>query len=160
MSIEVSEAMGAVEIADSMLAWQVTSTGEPADVLALAELRVPAPGPGEVLVEVWAAGLNFPDVLLARGQYQEKPPLPFTPGLEFCGEIVGVGPGVDRIRLGERVIGTAKLPHGSLARYAIAASADVVPAPTHFRGVRDHFARHLGPDAAAVAAALSRVTAS
>jgi NADPH2:quinone reductase len=130
MSIETTSAAEPVEIPASMLAWQVTGAGEPADVMALKEIAVPQPGPGEVLIDVWSAGLNFPDVLLAKGTYQERPALPFTPGLEVCGEIVGVGEGVNRARLGERVIGNTSLPHGSLAKFAISRAADVFPAPS------------------------------
>lgn len=130
MIIETMSATDPVEIPETMLAWQVVGTGEPAEVMSLKEIAVPRPGPGEVLIEVWSAGLNFPDALLARGTYQERPDLPFTPGLEVCGEIVGIGDGVDRVRLGERVIGVTTLPHGSLAKFAIARSADVFAAPS------------------------------
>ena len=130
MSIETTSAVEPVDIPGSMLAWQVTGAGEPADVMSLREVAVPKPGPGEVLIDVWSAGLNFPDALLARGTYQERPPLPFTLGLEVCGEIVGVGDGVNRVRLGERVIGVTSLPHGSLAKFAIARAGDVFPAPS------------------------------
>jgi NADPH:quinone reductase len=130
MSIETTSAVEPVEIPASMLAWQVTGAGEPADVMSLKEVPVPRPGPGEVLIDVWSAGLNFPDALLARGPYQERPDLPFTPGLEVCGEIVAVGPDVNRGRLGERVIGVTRLPHGSLAKFSIARAADVFSAPS------------------------------
>jgi NADPH2:quinone reductase len=130
MSIETTPLAEPVDIPESMLAWQITAVGEPAEVMQLKEIRTPAPGPGEVLIDVWSAGLNFPDALLARGTYQERPALPFTPGLEVCGEIVGVGEGVNRVRLGERVIGSTALPHGSLAKFAIARSSDVLPAPS------------------------------
>lgn len=116
-------------VPESMLAWQVPSNGEPAEVMTLAEIPVPAPGPGEALVEVWSTALNFPDVLMARGQYQERPPMPYTPGIELCGMIVAVGAGVERTRVGERVIGTPVMPHGSLARYAVVAAADLFTAP-------------------------------
>lgn len=116
-------------VPDSMIAWQVTSHGEPGDVMTLTEIGVPTPGPGQALVEVWSTALNFPDVLLARGEYQERPPLPFTPGIEMCGMVVAVGPGVERSRIGERVIGTPHLPHGALARYAIVAEGDLFTAP-------------------------------
>ncbi|MFZ0161639.1 MAG: NADPH:quinone oxidoreductase family protein [Kineosporiaceae bacterium] len=116
-------------IATSMQAWQVTELGEPVEVMHQLEIAVPEPGPGQVLIEVWSAGLNFADVLLARGHYQERPPVPFTPGLELCGLVVGVGPGVSPHTVGERVIGTVALPHGALARYAVAEAAEVFPAP-------------------------------
>ncbi len=113
-----------------MRAWQVTGHGEPADVLAPVEVPVPWPGPGQVLVEMSSTALNFPDVLLARGQYQERPPLPFTPGIELCGRVVSVGQGVGRHLVGERVVGTTVLPHGALATYAVAPASDVHVAPT------------------------------
>jgi len=112
-----------------MSVWQVGELGDPVDVLRVAEVSVPQPGPGQVLVEVYSTALNFPDVLLARGQYQERPGVPFTPGIEFCGMVVAVGPGVDPHRVGERVVGVAALPHGAFARYAVAAAADALPAP-------------------------------
>lgn len=130
MSIEVTPVADPVEIPATMLAWQVTGAGEPADVMHLAEVDVPRPGPGQVLVDVWSAGIGFADVLLARGRYPRRPLPPFTAGLEFCGEIVGVGEGVSRGRLGERVVGLADSGHGSLARFAVAAATDVLPAPT------------------------------
>jgi NADPH2:quinone reductase len=131
MTTESSPIMASLDMPSDMLAWKVPKNGEPADVMSLEKVPVPLPGPGQVLIEVWSAGLNFPDALLVRGQYQEQPPLPFTPGLEACGEIVGVGPGVDRVRLGERVIGVMALPHGSLAKYAVARSQDVLAAPNN-----------------------------
>lgn len=116
-------------VPDSMTAWQVPSVGEPADVMTLTEVPVPVPGPGQALVEVWSTSLNFADVLMTRGEYQERPSLPYTPGMELCGMVVAVGQGVERSRVGERIIGTPLLPHGSLARYAIVAEADLYTAP-------------------------------
>ena len=118
-----------MSVPESMLAWQVARLGEPHEVMTVEEVPVPKPGPGQALVEVWSTALNFPDVLLARGHYQESPPLPFTPGVELCGMIVAVGPGVERTRIGERVIGTPKLPHGALARYSVADADDLYTAP-------------------------------
>ena len=88
-----------------MRAWHVTAHGEPEDVLALVEVEDPVPGPGEVRVRVHAVAANFPDVLLARGQYQVRPELPFTPGVEFAGTVAAVGEGVTRWQPGTRVIG-------------------------------------------------------
>ncbi|MEV8411843.1 hypothetical protein AB0R12_40910, partial [Streptomyces niveus] len=68
-----------------MLAWRVHRNGEPGEVLRLDEVDRPTPGDGELLLKVLAAGINFPDALLCRGQYQIRPPLPFTPGVEICG---------------------------------------------------------------------------
>ena len=73
-----------------------------------------------MLVRVEACALNFPDVLLARGLYQEKPALPFTPGLEVCGTVVGHG---------RRVIGGPPLPRGGLAELAVLPSRGRFDAP-------------------------------
>ena len=70
-----------------MKSWQVSRHGEPEDVLELAEVPRPVPGPGQLLVRVLGAAANFPDVLLCRGTYQVRPPLPFCPGVELCGEV-------------------------------------------------------------------------
>jgi NADPH2:quinone reductase len=130
MSIEATPVVEPVNIPDSMLAWQVSTGGEPAEVMSLKEVPVPSPGPDEVLIDVWSTGLTFTDALLTKGVYGEQPDQPFTPGREFCGEIVAVGSAVNRSRLGERVIGSASLRHGSLAKFALARSLDVLPAPT------------------------------
>ena len=58
--------------------------------VVLKEIPTPDPGPGEVLVEVRAAAVNFPDLLMTRGEYQHKPPLPFTPGMEVAGLVAAV----------------------------------------------------------------------
>ena len=118
-----------MSLPSSMRAWQVVEHGRPTDALRLADVDVPAPGPGQVLLRVHATALNFPDVLLAAGQYQVRPPLPFTPGVEACGEVVAVGPDVDASRVGTRVLGMLALPHGGLAPYALAPAHCVHPAP-------------------------------
>jgi NADPH2:quinone reductase len=112
-----------------MKAWQVPQLGEPREVLALAELPDPAPGPGQVLVRVRAAAANFPDVLMCRGGYQVRPPLPFVPGVELCGEIVALGPDVTGFAPGMRVIGGSALPSGAFAELALMPADGIVPAP-------------------------------
>ncbi|WP_235833360.1 NADPH:quinone oxidoreductase family protein [Glaciibacter flavus] len=102
-------------IPGSMKAWRVTRHGEPADVLELHDVDVPTPGAGEVLVRVTAVAVNFPDVLLARGEYQERPEMPFIPGIELVGEVVALGPDVTDHAVGDRVVAT-KI--GVLAQYA------------------------------------------
>ena len=77
-----------------MRAWQVHQFGDLRDAMTLADVPDPEPGPGQILVRVLAAPANFPDVLMCQGAYQVKPPLPFTPGVELCGEVVALGPGV------------------------------------------------------------------
>jgi NADPH2:quinone reductase len=81
-----------------------TLTG-PQDVRLELQWPEPKPGRGEVLVDVKAAALNFPDVLMTRGLYQERPPLPFIPGLEFAGVVAEVGEGVTHFVPGDRVVG-------------------------------------------------------
>ncbi|HEX3830055.1 MAG TPA: NADPH:quinone oxidoreductase family protein [Sporichthyaceae bacterium] len=112
-----------------MQAWQVIGVGEPRDVLRLGEVDVPVPGPGQLLVRVRAAAANFPDVLMCRGIYQDKPALPFTAGVELCGEVVDAGPGVDSFPVGQRVIGMAVLPHGGFAEFAVLDARFAYPAP-------------------------------
>ncbi|OII59666.1 alcohol dehydrogenase [Streptomyces sp. CC53] len=102
-----------------MRAWRVHRNGEPGEVMRLEETERPTPGPGQLLLKVRAANVNFPDALLCRGHYQVRPPLPFTPGVELCGVTED----------GRRVIATAALPHGALAEYAVADAAAVLPAP-------------------------------
>lgn len=109
-----------------MKAWRVAELGPAWEVLRWHEdVPVPDPGPGEVRVRVLAAGLNFPDLLMCAGTYQERPPLPFTPGLEVCGDVVAVGPGA-ALQVGDRVIG-APLPAGGLADEAVLTAAFGVP---------------------------------
>jgi len=110
-------------------AWQVSAKGEPQDALELVEVPRPEAGPGQLLVRVRAATANFPDVLMCRGTYQVRPALPFSPGLELCGEVVEAGPGVGGYRAGDRVIGGAVLPHGGFAEYAVMDAGRALPAP-------------------------------
>lgn len=112
-----------------MKAWQVQRIGEPRDVLRLLDLEEPRPGPGQLLVRVLGAAANFPDVLLARGLYQDKPELPFTPGVELCGEVLALGEDVSGFSPGDRVIGMAALPHGGFAERALLPAALALPAP-------------------------------
>jgi NADPH:quinone reductase len=110
-------------------AWQVSRHGEPQDVLELAEVPRPEPGPGQLLVRVLAAAANFPDALMCLGTYQVRPPLPFTPGVELCGEVVAVGADVTGFSPGDRVIGGTAMPSGGFAEYALMDAAVAMPAP-------------------------------
>jgi NADPH2:quinone reductase len=103
-----------------MRAWRVHELGDPSKVMSLDEIEQPTPGEGQVLVKVRAAALNFPDVLMAMGMYQEKPPLPYTPGIELCGEIVGTG---------QRVIGSPSGGPGAFADYALMDADNAWPVP-------------------------------
>jgi NADPH2:quinone reductase len=102
-----------------MQAWQVHQNGEPGEVMRLEDVERPEPGEGQVLLRVRAANVNFPDALMCRGLYQTRPPLPFTPGVEICGETED----------GRRVIANPALPHGGFAEYAVADAAALLPAP-------------------------------
>jgi NADPH2:quinone reductase len=110
-----------------MKAWQVPELGEPRDVLTLAEVPDPVPGPGQVLVKVRAAAANFPDVLMCRGGYQVRPPLPYIPGIELCGEVVAAGPGVSGFAPGDRLIGGPI--GGAFAELTLMNAATALPAP-------------------------------
>jgi NADPH:quinone reductase len=110
-------------------AWLAGSLGEPRDVLALAEVAEPSPAAGQVLVRVRAAAANFPDVLMCRGGYQVRPPLPFTPGIELCGEVVALGPEVSGVAVGDRVLGGSSLPSGAFADLTVMNASSVFPAP-------------------------------
>ena len=80
---------------------------DPKEPLSLeyGELPGAAPGPGQVRVAVRAAGVNYADSLMATGRYQVKPPVPFSPGLEAAGDVIEVGSGVSRLKVGDRVLG-------------------------------------------------------
>ncbi len=112
-----------------MRAWQVTALGEPVDVLRLADTQAPVVGPGQLRVRVLATALNFPDVLMARGHYQVRPDLPFTPGVEVCAEVVELGDGVTGVEVGDRVVGTTAVPHGGLAQESLMPAAGTFAAP-------------------------------
>lgn len=113
----------------SMQAWCVHELGEPGDVLRLAEVDRPEPGPRQLRVRVAGAGANFPDVLMCRGRYQVRPALPFTPGIEVCGYVEAVGAEVTDIAVGDRVLGRTVLPHGGFAEYAVMDAAQAFAAP-------------------------------
>lgn len=77
----------------------------PPSTLVIEEVPDPVPGPGEVVIEVGAVSINFPDILVVAGTYQNLPPRPFSPGKEAAGRVIAVGEGVDRIAVGQRVLG-------------------------------------------------------
>ncbi len=110
-----------------MQAWRVHELGEPSDVMVLDDVDVPVPGAGEVLLDVAAASLNFPDVLMCRGQYQDKPALPFVPGGEVSGTVVALGNGVGGLEVGQRVLALTRT--GGLCERTVANRAMVYPIP-------------------------------
>ncbi|MET0369996.1 MAG: NADPH:quinone oxidoreductase family protein [Sphingobium sp.] len=80
--------------------------GDPS-TFSLEDREVPPPGPGKLTITIEAAGISYVDVLVAAGEYQLKPPLPFVPGSEFSGIVTAVGEGVDPARIGQRVLASA-----------------------------------------------------
>src|SRR5262252_2277191 len=97
------------------------------DGLALGELADPVPGPGQVLVDVHAAALSFMDTLIVAGRYQMKPALPFVPGSDAAGVVLAVGDGVERVRVGDRVVCSDW--HGGMAERMVAPERGVVKLP-------------------------------
>ncbi len=95
--------------------------------LRVDDLAEPEPSGGEVAIEVRAAGVNFPDVLLSQGKYQFKPPTPFVPGGEVAGVVSAVGAGVTSVAVGDRVAST--MIHGAFAEKVVVPELSVVKLP-------------------------------
>lgn len=112
-----------------MHAWLCT-TPSGVDALTWQELPTPQPKAGEVLLQIKAASLNFPDLLIVQNKYQVKPPLPFVPGSEYTGVVQALGAGVTHLQLGQHVAcitGT-----GGFATHAIAPAAVCMTLPDDF----------------------------
>ena len=88
-------------------ALRISAHGEP-EVLQWTEIESPVPKAAQVVVETHATGVNYPDLLVIRGGYQNLAPLPFSPGKEVAGTVAAVGPGVDTLRVGDRVLAYAE----------------------------------------------------
>lgn len=131
-----------------MKAWQMTRWGIPN--LVLSELATPSPGPGEVLVKIHAVSLNYRDLLMVRGLYNPKLPLPLTPCSDAAGEVVELGEGVTQWKVGDRVMpifaqswmsGRLNRSHmkttlggpleGTLSQYQVFAAGSLVHTPNH-----------------------------
>ena len=97
------------------------------DTLVYEDAPDPTPGPGEVVIDMKAAGMNFPDVLIIQNKYQFKPELPFAPGAELAGVVSAVGEGVTNTRVGDRVI--ASTGWGAFAEKVKAQAKKVIPIP-------------------------------
>ena len=99
----------------------------PIENLTIADVPEPTPDAGEVLIDVKATAVNYADAIMVAGQYQTKPPLPFSPGLETAGVVAACGAGVTRFKPGDRVM--AILPYGGLAEMAIAPETETFAIP-------------------------------
>ncbi|ABI76873.1 putative quinone oxidoreductase [Hyphomonas neptunium ATCC 15444] len=97
------------------------------ETLVIEDVAVPTPGKGQVLVQVKACGVNYPDVLIIQDMYQFKPPRPFSPGGEVAGIVSAVGEGVSHVKPGDRVL--ASTGNGGMAEYCLAAAHGVMPIP-------------------------------
>ena len=83
--------------------------------LVLVDVPIPLPQRDEIQIKVEAVGINFADILICEGKYQERPELPFTPGMEVCGFVSDLGPDSDGFKIGDRVVGFGN--YGGLAEY-------------------------------------------
>ena len=100
------------------------------DALNWKELPTPTPKAGEVLLEIKAASLNFPDILIVQNKYQMKPPLPFVPGSEYAGVVQAVGEGVTHLKVGQHVACLSGT--GGFGTHTIAPAALCMPLPANF----------------------------
>jgi NADPH2:quinone reductase len=99
----------------------------PVENLRLGDVPAPVPSDGEVAIAVKAVGINYADAIMVAGNYQTKPPLPFSPGLEAAGTVAACGARVTRFKPGDRVM--AILAHGGLAELAVAPEAETFAIP-------------------------------
>jgi len=112
-----------------MHAWLCeTPTG--VDALNWKELPTPTPQAGQVLIEIKAASLNFPDLLIVQNKYQHKPPLPFVPGSEYAGVVQALGEGVTHLKVGQHVACLSGT--GGFGSHTLAPAALCMPLPDSF----------------------------
>jgi NADPH:quinone reductase len=100
------------------------------DALTWKELPTPTPQAGEVLIEIQAASLNFPELLIVQNKYQHKPPLPFVPGSEYAGVVRAVGDGVTQLQVGQSVACLSGT--GGFGTHTLAPAALCLPLPPGF----------------------------
>jgi NADPH2:quinone reductase len=118
-----------MSIPATMRALQQTSLNGPQDLRLITEAPVPTPGPGEVLIRVTAAGVNFVDISQARGTFPGGPQPPYLAGIEAAGEVTAVGEGVTGLQPGAHVIGVG-ITGGAFAEYLVLPAAAAVPVPS------------------------------
>ncbi|MEU3767547.1 zinc-binding dehydrogenase [Amycolatopsis keratiniphila] len=110
----------------SMRALRQDSANGPEDLHLVTDAPVPAAGPGEILLKVTAAGVNFADVMQTRGTYEDGPEAPYVAGFEAAGEVVAVGEGVTAPAVGDHVVGTG---NGAFAEYMVMPASGAVAVP-------------------------------
>jgi D-arabinose 1-dehydrogenase-like Zn-dependent alcohol dehydrogenase len=103
------------------------------DAVTWQELPTPVPAEGQVLINIKAASLNFPDILIVQNKYQHKPALPFVPGSEYAGVIEAVGPGVTHLKVGQNVACLSGT--GGFGTHTLAPAAMCMPLPNGFSHV-------------------------
>jgi NADPH2:quinone reductase len=118
----------AMSIPATMRALQQTSLNGPQDLRLITDVPVPAPGPGDVLIRVTAAGVNFGDISQAHGVFLGGPQPPYLAGFEAAGEIVARGEDVTGLEPGARVIGVG-IGCGAFAEYTTLPAIAVIPVP-------------------------------
>lgn len=114
--------------APTMRALQQRSLTGPKDLRLISDAPVPKPGPGEVLLQVVAAGVNFVDISQAHGRFAGGPQPPYLAGIEGAGEVTAVGEGVTGLEIGTHVVGVS-IGGGAFAEYMVLPAAAAVPVP-------------------------------
>lgn len=107
-----------------MRSWRIMAADSPA---ILCDMPLPRPGPGQALVRIHACALNFADLLMAKGTYQKMPPYPFTPGLEWAGQVEALGSGCGDLAVGTRV--ACAQGYGGLADHGCFDAEHLIPLP-------------------------------
>ena len=103
------------------------------DALTWKELPTPTPGPGQVLIQIQAASLNFPDLLIVQNKYQMKPELPFVPGSEYAGVVQALGDGVKHLKVGQTVACLSGT--GGFGTHTLAPAKLCMPLPDEFSAI-------------------------
>jgi NADPH2:quinone reductase len=117
-----------MSIPTEMRALRQMSLNGPQDLQLITDARIPNPGPGEVLIRVTAAGVNFVDISQARGTFAGGPRPPYLAGIEAAGEVAAIGDGVTDLELGAHVVGVS-IGGGAFAEYTVLAAAAVMRVP-------------------------------
>lgn len=116
-------------IPSTMRALQQMSLNGPQDLRLITDAQVPSPGPGEVLIRVTVAGVNFVDISQANGTFAGGPQPPYLAGIEGAGEVIAIGAGVTGVEAGAHVVG-AGITGGAFAEYMVLPAAAAIPVPT------------------------------